>query len=209
VDVRGVLFDFGGVEPMKSLSGIEHDGEMWRRWLACRWVRTFESGSCSAEQFAEGVVGDWALPITPDAFLLAFRSWLGGPLAGADALLFPIEWDEPFGLVMIEALASGTPVIGFRRASVPEIVDDGRTGFVVDDVEAMADAIGRLGEIDRHECRLAAERRFTVDRMVDDVEAMYRTVVGRSPLPRSTSAGAGVPVMGADQASQAEAAVQR
>ena len=133
----------------------------------------------------------------------------GRLLAGADALLFPIEWDEPFGLVMIEALASGTPVIGFRRASVPEIVDDGRTGFVVDDVEAMAEAIGRLGEIDRHECRLAAERRFTVDRMVDDVEAMYRTVVGRSPLPRSASAGAGVPVMGADEASQAEAAVQR
>jgi glycosyltransferase involved in cell wall biosynthesis len=103
-------------------------------------------------------------------------------LAGADALLFPIEWDEPFGLVMVEALASATPVIGFRRASVPEIVDDGRTGFVVDDVEAMVEAIGRLGEIDRLACRRAAERRFTVERMVDDVEAMYRTVVGTIPI---------------------------
>jgi len=62
-DLGGVLFDFGGVQPMKSLSGIEHDDEIWRRWLGCRWVRTFERGSCSAEQFAEGVVGDWALPI--------------------------------------------------------------------------------------------------------------------------------------------------
>ena len=100
-------------------------------------------------------------------------------LARADALLFPIEWDEPFGLVMVEALSSGTPVIGFRRASVPEVVDDGRTGFVVDDVDGMVEAIGRIGELDRRACRAAAEDRFTVTRMVDDVEAMYRAVLDR------------------------------
>jgi glycosyltransferase involved in cell wall biosynthesis len=94
-------------------------------------------------------------------------------LAGADALLFPIDWDEPFGLVMIEALACGTPVIGFRRASVPEIVDDGLTGFVVENVTAMAEAIGRLGTIDRRACRRSAERRFSVERMVDDYERAY------------------------------------
>ena len=97
-------------------------------------------------------------------------------LAGADALLFPIEWDEPFGLVMIEALASGTPVIGFRQASVPEIVDDGLTGFVVDDVAAMASAIDRVAEIDRRMCRREAERRFTVERMADDYLSRYATV---------------------------------
>jgi glycosyltransferase involved in cell wall biosynthesis len=97
-------------------------------------------------------------------------------LAGADALLFPIEWDEPFGLVMIEALASGTPVIGFRRASVPEIVDDGLTGFVVDDVAAMASAIDRVAEIDRRICRREAERRFTVERMADDYVSHYTMV---------------------------------
>jgi glycosyltransferase involved in cell wall biosynthesis len=97
-------------------------------------------------------------------------------LAGADALLFPIDWDEPFGLVMIEALASGTPVVGFRRASVPEIVDDGVTGFVVDDAAAMAAAIGRLAEIDRHACRREAERRFTVERMVDDYVGHYESI---------------------------------
>jgi len=100
-------------------------------------------------------------------------------LAGADALLFPIEWDEPFGLVMVEALSSGTPVIGFRRASVPEVVDDGRTGFVVDDLDGMVAAIARIGEIDRRACRAAAERRFTVGRMVDDVESMYRSILDR------------------------------
>ena len=100
-------------------------------------------------------------------------------LAGADALLFPIEWDEPFGLVMVEALSTGTPVIGFRRASVPEVVEDGRTGFVVDGIDGMVEAIGRIGTIDRRACRVAAETRFSVGRMVDDVEAMYRSVLDR------------------------------
>jgi glycosyltransferase involved in cell wall biosynthesis len=98
-------------------------------------------------------------------------------LAGADALLFPIDWDEPFGLVMIEALASATPIIGFRRASVPEVVDDGVTGYVVDDVETMTDRIGRLSEIDRLACRRAAERRFGVARMADDYERHYAALV--------------------------------
>jgi glycosyltransferase involved in cell wall biosynthesis len=101
-------------------------------------------------------------------------------LAEASALLFPIAWDEPFGLVMVEALSAGTPVIGFRCASVPEVIDDGRTGFVVEDVDGMVEAIDRIPEIDRSACREEAERRFTVGRMVDDVEAMYRTVLERA-----------------------------
>jgi glycosyltransferase involved in cell wall biosynthesis len=107
-------------------------------------------------------------------------------LANASALLFPIEWDEPFGLVMVEALSAGTPVIAFRRASVPEVIDHGRTGFVVDDVDGMVEAIGRIGEIDRQHCRSEAERRFTVARMVDDVEAMYRTVLERVAVGASS-----------------------
>jgi putative hydrolase of the HAD superfamily len=86
-DLGGVLFDFGGVGRMKELSGIDDDEEIWRRWLGCRWVREFERGDCSAADFAAGVVADWELPITPDAYLDAFRSWLGGPLAGAEALV--------------------------------------------------------------------------------------------------------------------------
>ena len=113
-------------------------------------------------------------------------------LSGADALLFPIEWDEPFGLVMVEALSSGTPVIGFRRASVPEVVEDGRTGFVVDDLDGMVAAIGNIGDIDRQACRSSAERRFTVARMVDDVEAMYRSVLDRGGPGSVGMAGAAV-----------------
>jgi putative hydrolase of the HAD superfamily len=86
-DLGGVLFDFGGVEPMKVLAGIDDDRELWRRWLTCRWVRAFERGRCSADQFAAGVVGDWSLPVTPAQFLSAFRSWVGGPFDGADALV--------------------------------------------------------------------------------------------------------------------------
>jgi glycosyltransferase involved in cell wall biosynthesis len=105
-------------------------------------------------------------------------------LSGADALLFPIDWDEPFGLVMAEALASGTPVIGTRRASVPEVIEDGRTGFLVevDDVEGMARAIGRIDEIDRRLCRAVAERRFTVSRMADDYERHYAAVIEGVPV---------------------------
>jgi glycosyltransferase involved in cell wall biosynthesis len=103
-------------------------------------------------------------------------------LGGADALLFPIDWEEPFGLVMIEALSCGTPVIGFRRASVPEIVDNGATGFVVDDVEAMAAAVGRLSEVQRFACRVTAEARFDVGRMVDEYETAYATAIARGPV---------------------------
>lgn len=98
--------------------------------------------------------------------------------AHAHAFLFPITWPEPFGLVMIEALACGTPVVAMRQGSVPEVVDDGVTGFVVDDLEAFVTAVGRVGEIDPAVCRRTVEERFTVQRMVADYEAIYRRVLG-------------------------------
>jgi glycosyltransferase involved in cell wall biosynthesis len=95
-------------------------------------------------------------------------------LGGALALLFPIDWPEPFGLVMIEALACGTPVIARPCGSVPEVLVSGRTGFVVDTLDEMVDAVGRIGDIDRAACRRHVEERFTVARMADDYEAIYR-----------------------------------
>jgi putative hydrolase of the HAD superfamily len=96
-DLGGVLIDFGGVGPMKELAGIESDDELWRRWLTCRWVRRFERGQCSTEDFATGVVGDWGLPIEPQPFLDAFRSWPGGPLPGAQTLLEQVQGTVPAG----------------------------------------------------------------------------------------------------------------
>jgi putative hydrolase of the HAD superfamily len=86
-DLGGVLVDFGGVQAMKDLAGITDDDELWHRWLTCRWVREFERGGCTPEEFAAGVVSDWELPITADAYLENFAGWLGGPLPGAAALV--------------------------------------------------------------------------------------------------------------------------
>ena len=88
------------------------------------------------------------------------------------ALLHLINFDEPFGLSVVEALACGTPVIACNRGSMPELIDDGVTGFLVNNVDEAADAISRVGEIDRAVCRAAVSERFTVDRMAD----RYRTV---------------------------------
>jgi glycosyltransferase involved in cell wall biosynthesis len=98
-------------------------------------------------------------------------------LRGAAALLFPICWPEPFGLVMIEALASGTPVLAFRRGSVPEIVDHGITGFVADEELELARAVDRLSDIDRHRCRIVAEERFSAEAMVINYERVYQQLL--------------------------------
>ncbi|MDR1989804.1 MAG: glycosyltransferase family 4 protein [Acidobacteriaceae bacterium] len=95
-------------------------------------------------------------------------------LGSASALLMPIDWDEPFGIVMAEALACGTPVVGFARGSVPEVVIDGVTGWIVDDVAAMTAAVGRLNAIDRRACRADAEQRFSATAIVDQYETLYR-----------------------------------
>jgi glycosyltransferase involved in cell wall biosynthesis len=98
----------------------------------------------------------------------------------ARALLMPIRWEEPFGLVMVEALACGTPVIAFPEGSAPEVVEDGVTGFVVDDEHAMAAAVGRLDEIDPARCRESCERRFGVPAVVRGYEEVYRAAAGAS-----------------------------
>jgi glycosyltransferase involved in cell wall biosynthesis len=94
-------------------------------------------------------------------------------LGGALALLFPIRWPEPFGLVMAEALATGTPVIAGRFGSVPEIIDDGVTGFICDSIEEMALAVERVGELDREACRRVAMERFSPARMAAGYEALF------------------------------------
>lgn len=98
-------------------------------------------------------------------------------LSGARALLFPIEWEEPFGLVMIEAMLCGTPVIAFRRGSVPEVVEDGITGFIVDDMDEMVARVQDLHCLDRVQIHQRAVRRFGVDRMVDDYLDLYKRII--------------------------------
>jgi len=95
-------------------------------------------------------------------------------LSGAIGLLVPIDWPEPFGLVMIEAMACGTPVIAYNRGSVPEIIDEGLTGFIVEDETGAVGAVDRLSELSRHAIRKQFEARFTARRMALDYLAAYR-----------------------------------
>ena len=97
-------------------------------------------------------------------------------LGNARALLFPIDWPEPFGLVMIEALACGTPVIAYRRGSVPEVLEDGVTGFIVDELDDAIAAARRIDQLDRRRCRELFDTRFTAARMARDYLAVYETL---------------------------------
>jgi len=104
-------------------------------------------------------------------------------LGNASALLFPIDWPEPFGLVMIEAMACGTPVIAFRCGSVPEVVDHGVSGFIVDDLDEAVAAVDALGNLDRAAVRRQFERRFTAERMARDYVEIYRSLGDHRILP--------------------------
>jgi len=117
-------------------------------------------------------------------------------LGDAAALLFPVDWPEPFGLVMIEAMACGTPVIAFPRGAVPEILQDGTSGFIVNTTGEAAAAVERIPSLDRASVRAAFERRFTTEHMANEYLKIYRELGGA--LPRSRRGGrAQVAVAGA------------
>jgi glycosyltransferase involved in cell wall biosynthesis len=99
-------------------------------------------------------------------------------LQNARATLFPIEWEEPFGLVMIESMACGTPVIATRWGAVPEVIEEGRSGVVVDEYHEMVEALAEADELEPLECRRSVEERFSKERMIRDYEAAYAAVLG-------------------------------
>jgi glycosyltransferase involved in cell wall biosynthesis len=106
-------------------------------------------------------------------------------LSGAIALLAPIEWPEPFGLVQIEAMACGTPVIAFNRGAAPEVLEDGLTGFIVEDETSAVGGVYRVGELSRAKIRRRFEERFTARRMAQDYLAVYRSLMqAAAPRPR-------------------------
>jgi glycosyltransferase involved in cell wall biosynthesis len=116
----------------------------------------------------------------------------------AAALLFPIDWPEPFGFVMIEAMACGTPVIAYRSGSVPEIIEDGVTGFIVENEEDAVRAVNDLWRLDRRKVRARFEERFSVQRMAREYEDQYEMMVSakrqrpsvvRTAFPSNLSAG--------------------
>ena len=138
-------------------------------------------------------------PMIADNPLVEFVGEIGDPqksafLGGAEALLFPIDWPEPFGLVMIEAMACGTPVVAFRCGSTPEIIEDGVTGFLVDTLEAAVAAAGRAHRLDRNRIRAQFDKRFSATAMARRYLDVYADMLARRPfaeprLDRSAPAG--------------------
>lgn len=104
-------------------------------------------------------------------------------LENARALLFPVDWPEPFGLVMIEALACGTPVLAWRNGAIPEVLDDGVTGYVVSDMDEAVRAASRIHELERRACRAAFDRRFSAERMARDYLRIYGQLIEQHPRP--------------------------
>ena len=138
-------------------------------------------------------------------------------LGGARALLFPIDWPEPFGLVMIEAMACGTPVVAFRRGSVPEVVDDGVTGFIVDDLDDAIRVLGRLDELDRRRVRATFDARFSAEAMARSYVRIYerlltqeqRKIVAVPPELAVDAAPGSVPKAEPEQVVAADALARR
>jgi putative hydrolase of the HAD superfamily len=147
-DLGGVLIDPGGVGPLRALSGIGSDEELWARWLGCPWVRRFEAGACTAEEFAAGFVDDWKLSLTPAAFLEDFSRWPGGEYAGAAELVAQVrasvamgflsnanafQWHEHFGRLAL----TSSPAFQYRFLSF-------ELGLVKPDPEIFAVVAARL-----------------------------------------------------------------
>ena len=138
-----------------------------------------------------GIVQDegyYAREVAPhlDGEKVAYLGAVGGSLrtrtlGNMRALLHLIDFDEPFGLSVVEALACGTPVIAYRRGSMPELIQDGVTGFLVDNYDEVVAAVDRIETIDRRACRAAVVERFSVDRMADSYLSLYRAILERNP----------------------------
>jgi glycosyltransferase involved in cell wall biosynthesis len=139
------------------MAGIIQDAEYYRRYV---------------EPHLDGIHVAYVGSVGPEK-----RNQL---LGQARALLHPINFAEPFGLSVVEAMACGTPVIAFNKGSMPEIISSGVDGFLVENVEQAVAAVKRLGDIDRTRCRQAVEKRFTVERMAQKYARVYEGILGMS-----------------------------
>lgn len=164
------LLFFGRIHPDKGAGeAIRAARAAGRRLVLCGLV---QDEGYHAREVAPFLDGDW----------VDYRGVIGGAdrlraLGQARGLLHLIGFDEPFGLSVVEAMACGTPVIAYARGSMPELIEHGVTGFLVETFEEAVAAIARLEEIDRAACRRAVEARFSVDRMADDYLALYRHIL--------------------------------
>jgi glycosyltransferase involved in cell wall biosynthesis len=166
---RGYLLELGRIDPEK--------GQHLAVEIARRTGRTLVlAGKLPPLPHAERYFEKTIKPHLGER--VVYRGNVAGPekaelIAGADAGLFPLQWDEPFGLAMAECMVSGTPVLALRRGSAAEIVDQGVTGFVHDELDELVDAVDRISEIDRRQCALLARERFSPARMAREYLSIY------------------------------------
>jgi glycosyltransferase involved in cell wall biosynthesis len=164
------LLFFGRIHPDKGAGeAIRAARASGHRLVLCGLVQDQGYHEREVAPFIDGETVDYRGVVGGEARLRA--------LGQAKGLLHLIHFDEPFGLSVIEAMACGTPVIAYRRGSMPELIEHGVTGFLVDSFDEAVAAIGRLDTIDRRACRRAVEQRFTVDRMADEYLALYQRIL--------------------------------
>lgn len=169
----GDLLFFGRIHPDKGAGeAIRVARAAGRRLILCGLVQD--------EAYHQREVAPFV-----DGNRVEFRGMIGGPerirtLGAAKGLLHLIDFDEPFGLSVIEAMACGTPVIAYNRGSMPELIEHGVTGFLVDTFDEALHAVGRLDQIDRRACRMAVAARFSVERMADEYLGLYGRILGGS-----------------------------
>ena len=151
-------------------------------------VRILLAGKCAEPAEREYFDAEVAPRLGPDAVEVGVADGdeKRSLLAGARCLVFPIVWEEPFGMVLVEAMACGTPVVALNRGSVPEVVEHGRTGVVVDDPEELAGAIERANGLDPGDCRRRAETMFSTEAMTCGYEEVFRSLVAPDDGPSST-----------------------
>jgi glycosyltransferase involved in cell wall biosynthesis len=167
------LVTFGRIHPDKGVhTAIEIARRSGRTLTICGIV---QDETYFTEQVAPHVDGERVVFLGPVG-----PSRRAEILGSAAALLHPIDFEEPFGLSVVESMACGTPVVAFRRGSMPEVVDEGVTGFVVDTAAEAVEAVNRIADIDRGGCRTHARRRFGADRMVSDYLRVYRSLVAEA-----------------------------
>ncbi len=195
-DLGGVLVDPGGVAEMRELSGIDSDEELWRRWLSCPWVQRFEAGRCTDEEFAAGVVEDWELALSPDAFLAAFASWHGGPYPGSDQLVAEVHEVASVGYLsntnsaQWSANLAGSPLVGgfdFGFVSFElGLVKPDRAIFeaVASRLPVSADGVGRVLFLDDNLVNVEGARASGfVAQHVRGVDEARRALVAEGVLP--------------------------
>ncbi len=145
-DLGGVLFESGGVGQMREFAGISSDEELWARWLGCRWVQAFESGACTPDAFAEGIVADWGLALSPADFLAEFATWPQGPFPGAEELVARVRAQLP--VAFLSNMNRSQWEAHYATTALTKTFDHGflsyELGFVKPDPQVFAAVIERL-----------------------------------------------------------------